>query len=281
MIPKPSKTHLAGVVQYELVTSNSTQVNADDRPTVERPTLEKPLVRTFVGLFGIGFAAAGVAAVFKTGNGAGAAALLGLGSLFVLLAAIGDQLQSLRYGDLELVLLRKADEAAVRGDVEAARTFRQAADTVGQRVERTARSYKAVRGGMPSGPARTGMMEQILQEARHDAHIGDVNDDEVLSLLWTGSVGARVWALAVLQERPELATTRAVLEAVQRPDEMFDQYHALVLADRFVSLSTTRAWARERVAAAVSVQLESGAFGSDRPCIEKAKAIIEHAAPPA
>jgi hypothetical protein len=49
-------------------------------------------------------------------------------------------------------------------------------------------------------------------------------------VLWTGSAGARAWALGVLQARPELATTRAVLETLQRPEHMHDQYHALVLA---------------------------------------------------
>jgi hypothetical protein len=114
---------------------------------------------------------------------------------------------------------------------------------------------------MPASPERTAKMDRIIAEAKRDAHAADLDPEEVLSLLWTGSEGARVWALGVLQERPELATTRAVLEAVQRPDQMFDQYHALVLAERFMSLPTTRTWARERIAAAVRAQLESGALG--------------------
>jgi hypothetical protein len=84
-----------------------------------------------------------------------------------------------------------------------------------------------------------------------------------------------VWALGVLQERPEVATTRAVLEAVQRPDQMFDQYQALVLAEQVISLPATRTWARERIARAVQEQYESGALGDDDDSIEAAERILE------
>src|SRR5205814_7287610 len=136
---------------------------------------------------------------------------------------------------------------------------------VGGRARRAARLYAALRSGMPAGPERTARMEMIIAEARNDARASDIDEEDVLSLLWTGSEGARVWALGVLQERPELATPRAVLEAVQRPDQTFDQYQALVLAERFMSLPTTRTWARERIAGAVRAQLESGALGDDLP----------------
>jgi hypothetical protein len=186
-------------------------------------------------------------------------------------STFGDQLESLRFGDLEIRLRRKADEAASRGDLEAAEVLERAADIVGQRVKKTAAAYKSVRGGMPAGPERTAKMDAIIAEARTDAHAHDIDSEEVLSLLWTGSEGARVWALGILQERPELATPRAVLDAVQHPDEMFDQYHALVLADLVLRLPTTRAWTRERVFDAVRFQLQSGALGNDQPCRQLAR----------
>ena len=237
------------------------------------------LVSSGLAGLGLGLAAAGVAAVFTTESDTGAAALLTVGVLIVLFVALGDRLESLRYGDLELVLRRKADEAASRGDLETAKVLERAADSVGQRIARVARSYKTVRSGMPPGPERTARMDSIIAEARRDAHAPDIDEDGVLSLLWTGSEGARVWALGVLQERPELATTRAVLEAVQRPDQMFDQYHALLLAERFVSIPTTRIWARERVADAVRVQLESGALGEDRKSLDAAERVLKLVSP--
>jgi hypothetical protein len=95
-------------------------------------------------------------------------------------------------------------------------------------------------------------------------------------VLWTGSAGARAWALGVLQARPELATTRAVLEALQRPEHMHDQYHALVLADRFVALDTTERWARKRIAETVRDLLESDAFGTDADCLNWAEKVLKH-----
>ena len=118
-------------------------------------------------------------------------------------------------------------------------------------------------------------MDDIIAEARNDAHRADLDEEDVLRLVWTGSEGARVWALGVLQERPELATTRAVLEAVQRPDQMFDQYQALVLANRFITLPTTHNWAQERIAAAVQRQLESGALGDDANCRNAARRLLD------
>jgi hypothetical protein len=240
------------------------------------PPLHKLVSSALAGL-GLGLAAAGVAAVFTTESDTGAAALLTAGVLIVLFVVLisGDRLESLRYGNIELVLRRKADEAASRGDLETAEVFQRAADTLGQRIAKVARSYKTVRSGMPPGDERTAKMDAIIADAQSDAHAPDIDENEVLSLLWTGSEGARVWALGVLQERPDLATTRAVLEAVQRPDQMFDQYQALVLAERFVSLPTTRTWARERVANAVQAHLKAGELGNDSDSLEVAKRVLE------
>jgi hypothetical protein len=247
-----------------------------DVSTTGQPSWRERLVGGALVLLGLGLAGSGIAAVFTSDSDAGAAALVGVGSLLVLFVATADRLESLRYGDLELRLRRKADEAAARGDHESAKILQRAADTVGERVARTARSYRSVRGTMPPGDERTARMGQIMREARLDAMGPDLDEEEVLNILWTGSEGARVWAIAVLQERPELATTRAILEAVQRPDQMFDQYEALELADRFVSLTTTRTWARERIAEAVRLQLESGKFGKDRDCLDAAERLLEH-----
>jgi hypothetical protein len=219
----------------------------------------------------------GIAAVFITRNSAGAAALVGLGAVLALVALLGDQLQSLRYGDLELVLRQKADEARGRGDLGGARVLEAAADTIGQRAAKLAGSYRSVRGAMPPGPERTARMNAIVAEAKKDAHADELDEEEVLRLLWTGSEGSRVWALGVLQERPELATPRAVLEAVQCPDEMFDQYHALLLAKAVVSMPTTRTWTKERVLKAVRHQRDSGALGDDQPCLFVAETLLNEA----
>ena len=235
------------------------------------------VVRGLSALLGLGLVGTGVAAIFTINNGAGAATLVGVGSLFVLFGALGDQLESLRFGDLEVRLLRKADEAASRGDLEAAKALERAADIVGQRVRKTAAAYRSVRGGMPAGPERTAKMDAIMVDARADARARDLDEEEVLLRLWTGSEGARVWALAVLQERPELATPRAVLDAVRNPDQMFDQQQALVLADNFVKSGTSAIWTLERVGEAVHHQLHSGKLGTDHSALNTAVQVLNDA----
>lgn len=233
------------------------------------------LVTGCMAILGLGLAAAGIAAIFRSESDTGAAALLTVGALIVLFVALGDRLESLRFGDFELRLRQQAHEKRRSGDVEAAKALERAADIVGERRAGLARSYQTVRGSMPAGPERTAMMDRIIAEAQKEAYTPDIDPDEVLRLLWTGSEGARVWALGVLQARPEFATPRAVLEAVQRPDQMFDQYQALVLAERFVLHPTTRTWTRERIADAVRAQLDSGALGDDHPSLEAARGVLD------
>jgi hypothetical protein len=236
--------------------ANDNQADAGNKGPAGRSTKGRPsVVQVLLALVGLGLVGVGVAAIFTTKSNAGAAALVVVGSVLVLFAAFGDRLESIRYGDLEFRLRRAADEAAGRGDLETAKALERAADALHQRVTKAARAYTSLRGEMPPGPERTAKMEAIIAEAQAGAHARDIDEEEVLRLLWTGSEGARVWALGVLEARPELATPRAVLEAVQHPDEMFDQYHALVLADLFLRLPTTRAWTRVRVAGAVRFQL--------------------------
>jgi hypothetical protein len=62
------------------------------------------LVSAGLAVLGLGLAAAGIVAVFTTESDTGAAALLAVGTILVLFTALGDRLESLRYGDLELVL---------------------------------------------------------------------------------------------------------------------------------------------------------------------------------
>jgi hypothetical protein len=198
---------------------------------------------------------------------------LGVGAVLVFLGVTGDRLESLKIGDLEFALRRRANEAARRGDVETAEALQRAADTISQRVARVAGTYKSVRGTMAAGPGRTIEMDKIIKQSGEDAHAPGVDQEEVLSRLWTGSEGARVWALGVLQERPELATTRAILEAIQRPDAPFDRFYALTLAESFIRLQREM-WPCERVRNLVQGQLDRNAYGEDKHSIVAAEQLL-------
>ncbi len=235
-------------------------------------------VRAGVAALGLGLTGAGIAAVFTSNGGAGSAALVVLGSLMVLVGAFGDQLQSMREGNLELLLHQRAAEAKAHGDFETAKVLERAAHASGANSARVARARNGSPVGTRQGPEPGERMNAIIAEARGDAYASDLDAEELLRTLWTGSQEARVWALGVLQERPELATTRAVLEAVERPDQMFDEYYALTLADLFVQLPSTEPWARQRVIDAVRSQVESGSLKGDRDCNDLALQILTHTA---
>ncbi len=250
--------------------------NRRTTPSSSGASPRERLLGAALALLGLALAGTGVAAVFTTDSDTGAAALLGVGIILVLFVAIGERLELLRYGDLELVLRRKADEAAKRGDHDAANALRHAADTVSGRVERAAHTYKAVRRMKP-GHRRTDRLDEIVEEGRQAAHEREIDEEEVLRVVWTGSAGARAWALGVLEERPEFATTRAILEALERPEHVHDQYHALVLADRFLALDTTERWASNRIADKVRHLRASGAFGTDADCLNASAELLQHA----
>ena len=235
------------------------------------------LIRGLLALLGLALVGTGIAGIFTANSEAGAAALVGVGSLLVLFGAIGDQLESLRFGDLEFRLRREAEAAVSRGDLETAKALERAADALHQRVKSATRAYKLLRTEMPAGEERSGKMTEVLNEGKRDAAAPDLDEEDVLRLLWTGPEGARVWALGVLQERPELATPRAVLEAIQHPDQMFDQYHALLFANKFVISGTSEIWTLERVGKAVHDRLHSGALGADRGSVDQARQLLEDA----
>lgn len=247
--------------------------DAADRTLKRQPSF----MRGFLALLGLGLVGTGIASIFTANSEAGAATLVGVGSLLVLLGAIGDQLESLRFGDLELRLRQEAIAAVNRGDMQTAKALERAADALRQHVKLATRSYKSLRTEMPAGEERTRKMEEILNEGKRDADAPDLDEEDALRLLWTGPEGARVWALGVFQKRPELATPRAVFEAIQHPDQMFDQYQALILADKFVISGTSEIWTLERVGKTVHDHLHSGALGTDQGCLNQAKQTLRDA----
>jgi len=227
-------------------------------------------------LAGAGAFGAGAAAVFVTDNETGAAALLLAGTVLVVLGAFGHRLKALRYKDLAFELYEEAHAAALRGDVARARVLTNAADLVSGRAAQTADSYATLRASVPAGAQRTLEMTKIFNRAVDEADGLEIDREDVLRRMWCGSEGQRIWALGVLTRRPQLATTRVVLEAIQRPDNMFDLYHALRLANTMLHLEQTPMWHQERIQKTVRGLREEGAFGTDPDCLATGDEILAH-----
>jgi hypothetical protein len=151
-----------------------------------------------------------------------------------------------------------------------------AADLVSGRAAQVGGAYASLRASLPAGDERTREMTKIFRRAVDEADGLKIDREEVLGRLWCGSEGQRIWALGVLTRRPQLATTRAVLEAIQRPDDMFDLYHALCLAYTMLHLEQTPMWHQERIQKAVGELKREDAFGTDRDCLKIADKILAY-----
>ena len=71
----------------------------------------RALIDVAVAALSVVLIAVGTAGVFETENGAGVAALLASGTVMLIVVALGERIETLRWGDVELTLRRKADEA--------------------------------------------------------------------------------------------------------------------------------------------------------------------------
>lgn len=233
----------------------------------------RAFVDVAVAALSVGLIALGTVGVFETDNGAGVAALLASGTVMLMVVALGERIETLRWGDVELTLRRKADEAAAAGDTQLERELRAAADALEHRAAPVAASYEAVRGAMGSGPERTRAMEAEIARAREDAISEQFDPAELARLFRDGREGERVYVLGVLQARPELATADLVLAAIRGPRSPFEQYHSLVLAER--ALEHLSEAERAAVTSAVGRAAESWRFKrhSDRAAV--AQRILE------
>jgi hypothetical protein len=70
-----------------------------------------------------------------------------------------------------------------------------------------------------------------MEQARATARDGQFKGDEIEDLFRRGTEGERIYALAVLQQHPELASANLVFDAVRASRSRFEQYHSLILAE--------------------------------------------------
>jgi hypothetical protein len=226
-----------------------------------------------VSLLALALLATGAVAVFVVENDAGSAALLTAGTLLLAIVALGERIESLRLGELELTLRRQADRAGEAGDHALEHELRAAADALSLHAAPIAASYEAIRKSMPSGPARTQLMEAEIARARKDASTADFSADELAGLFRTGSQGERVYALGVMQERPDLAPFDVVVEAVRTPRTPFEQYHSLVLAETVEPhLSAAE---KAVLATTIRQQLEHDRLRRDSDRVQLATSLLE------
>ena len=215
-------------------------------PALDRSRLVlTPVLRVAAVVFGAAVFGAGVAAVFVTENGTGAAALLAIGAAAMALALLGDRVQTVEMGGVSLTirdLAREtyglAQDAEQRGDEESAAGLR----IVAGELEALARGYRRLRGSMRAGDERTQALEHVVAEARKLARTDGLEAADVLNWFEEGTPEARITALGLMQGNPRLRDFEAALDAIDDSRSAFEQYHGLRLANLMVpNLSRSQA----------------------------------------
>ncbi|MFC8916890.1 hypothetical protein ACGF5F_15170 [Streptomyces sp. NPDC047821] len=194
-------------------------------------------MRTLTALLGAASFGLGAFAVFSTQNGTGAAALITVGAVLLILALFDSRVESLEFGGATLRMraaaaerFALADESERQGDIATAQELRAEARTLMDAAGPIAADYGSVRGSMPPGASRTRALEGVVARARRLAQERSFEPAEVGRWLREGTDEERVTALAMMQASPGLRDFEATLAAITHPRTAFEQYHALLLA---------------------------------------------------
>ncbi|WP_218149295.1 hypothetical protein [Streptomyces colonosanans] len=180
-------------------------------------------------------------AVFVSQNGTGTGVLLGFGGVLLVLALLGNRVESFEIGGAKLRLraaaaerFALAEESERQGDSTTAGRLRAEAQALLDAAGPIAADYRHVRGSMRSGRERTRAMGEVVSRARHLSEEQTFEPAEVLRWLREGSDEERVTALAMMQASRELRNFEAALEAVEHAHSPFEHYHAMLLTEQMI-----------------------------------------------
>jgi hypothetical protein len=221
--------------------------SSSPRSTVASPMTRIRLIASLVILGGAMIAAGWVV----EDEGYISALLLQLGSTVLLIAP-------LVY--VERHITRQLDE--VRDDLE---DLQRQADAV-------ATPYEQLRADKETGRERTAEMERQMARARADARRGGHDRGDVAALFSSGSDGERIYALGLMQGRHSLTSSDAIVDGILRSRSAFEQYQALLLAQR--AWRSLKRQEQQRVLEAINAEMQPGRHiqhGTDR--YELARAI--------
>jgi hypothetical protein len=218
----------------------------------------------------------GLAAVFATNNGAGSAALVSVGVVLLLLAALGNRIQVIELGGAKLTLrdlanqrLALADEKEAAGDHPAATDLRRQ----GLALARLANEYAHQRRRMRSGPRRTAILEDIISQLGELAQEHQFDPVAVWEWFDRGKPEARITAIGLMHGDKNLRDPFVALSAIEASKSAFEQFHGLRLAHEMLpDLSPLeRKWVRDTVLKA----RDGGRFKDDSDRWRMSDAILQ------
>lgn len=193
-----------------------------------------------MGAIGAASLGGGVAAVFISENGVGTGVLIAFGGALVVLALLGDRIETLEFGGTTVRLRAAAERYALADELERqgrtadATRLRAEASALLDAATPLAARYDSLRSSMPPGPSRTRAMEEVVDQARRLASAGSFDVEAVSHWLRGGSEQERITALAMMQAKPELRDFEGAISAITDSRSAFEQFHALLLAAKMI-----------------------------------------------
>jgi hypothetical protein len=181
---------------------------------------------------------AGVAALFMTDRDARSAFLLTLGLVLVLFALLRGRIQlegfeilgaKARVRDVVKRRLELAESPALGQPADPAALRRQA--VVLQRLVGLYGLYEHIRRAEPPGPRRTGALDQLASRMQAAGREAEFDSAEVIVWFHQGTDALRVIALNLMLANHNYRDFLAVLETIEVPRSLFEQYYGLLLAD--------------------------------------------------
>ena len=215
----------------------------------------------------------GAVALAATDTGAASVLLLTGGLTLVLVAWLGPRLE---LESFELLGAKIQVRQVVRRRLELAESqstrrseadrsdLREQAATV-QQLNHLYGLYGHIRATQPASDRRTIMLDDVAQRMQSVAADSHFEAVEVATWFHEGTDELRVVALNVMLTRPECRDVLAVLEAIEHPRNLFEQYYGLRLALAMCPQLDTLE--RRLIAEAVLRAQRKRRFRRDRPLV--------------
>lgn len=218
-----------------------------------------------VAVLGVAALAAGATATFISSNGAGSAALVASGAGLLLFVLLGEKIEWFKVGDVEFHLreaarglTREASRLEAQGDTAAAEQLREEARRLLVRASPAARAYEELRRTRPPGAKRVMELSNIVSDARQYSRAEHPPADAVRQIFASGGDGERVYALALMQEDPDVGNLEGILDAICHSHSAFEQGEALAAALQMAPLLGPAD--RARLSESVRQQLAPGGY---------------------
>lgn len=181
---------------------------------------------------------AGVTILFATDHGARSAFLLSLGVALVLVGLLGGRIElegfeilgaKVRVREVVKRRLELASSPEHGQAVDAGALRRQAATL--QKLVGLYGLYEHVRRMQPPGPERTRALDQLASRMQSAGREADFDTAEVIGWFHQGTDALRVIALNLMLANEQYRDFLAVLESIDAPRSLFEQFYGLVLAE--------------------------------------------------